>query len=105
MAKSSIKVRAKVKKGEAKVKCLISHPMETGLRKDKKTKKLIPAQFIQEVVCEHDGKTVMNAQWNSTISKNPFLSFVFTGAKSGDTIKISWVDNTGKSDTTEAKMK
>ncbi len=105
MAKSSIKIRAKVKNGEAKVKCLISHPMETGLRKDKKTKKLIPAHFIQEVVCEHDGKTLMNAQWNGTISKNPFLSFIFTGAKSGDTIKISWVDNTGKSDATEAKMK
>jgi len=105
MAKSSIKVRAKVKKGEAKVKCLISHPMETGLRKDKKSGKLIPAHFIQEVVCEHDGKTVMNAQWSGTISKNPFLSFVFTGAKAGDMIKISWVDNTGKSDSTEAKMK
>ena len=105
MSKSSIKVRAKVKKGEAKVKCLISHPMETGLRKNKKTGKLIPAQFIQEVVCESGGKTVMNAQWSGTISKNPFLSFTFTGAKSGDIIKISWVDNTGKSDSTEAKMK
>ncbi len=105
MAKSSIKIRAKVKKGEAKVKCLISHPMETGLRKDKKSGKLIPAHFIQEVVCEHDGKTVINAQWSGTISKNPFLSFAFTGAKAGDMIKISWVDNTGKSDTTEAKMK
>lgn len=105
MAKSSIKIRAKVKKGEAKIKCLISHPMETGLRKDKKSGKLIPAHFIQEVVCEHDGTTVMNAQWNGTISKNPFLSFAFTGAKSGDAIKISWVDNTGKSDSTEAKMK
>jgi sulfur-oxidizing protein SoxZ len=105
MSTSSIKVRAKVAKGEATVKCLISHPMETGLRKDKKTKALIPAEFIQEVVCEHNGKTVMNAQWNSTISKNPFLSFAFTGAKSGDMIKVSWVDNTGKSDTTEEKMK
>lgn len=105
MAKSSIKVRAKVKKGEAKVKCLISHPMETGLRKNKKTGKLIPAHFIQEVVCEHGGKTVMTAQWGGTISKNPFLSFTFTGANAGDMIKISWVDNTGKSDTTEAKMK
>jgi len=105
MAKSSIKVRAKVKGGEAKVKCLISHPMETGLRKDKKSGKLIPPHFIQEVVCEHSGKPVMNAQWNATISKNPFLSFAFTGAKAGDMIKISWVDNTGKSDSTEAKMK
>ena len=50
-------------------------------------------------------ETVMNAQWSGTISKNPFLSFTFSGAKSGDTIKVSWVDNTGKSDTTEAKMK
>ena len=105
MAKSSIKVRAKVKGGKAKVKCLISHPMESGLRKNKKTKELIPAKFIQEVVCEHGGTTVMTAQWNGTISKNPFMSFSFTGAKSGDTIKISWVDNTGKSDSTEAKMK
>ena len=105
MAKSSIKIRAKVNKGEAKVKCLISHPMETGLRKDKKSGKLIPAHFIQEVVCEHDGKTVINAQWSGTISKNPFLSFEFTGAKAGDMIKVSWVDNTGKSDSTEAKMK
>jgi sulfur-oxidizing protein SoxZ len=104
MANESIKVRAKVKDGEATIKCLISHPMETGLRKDKKTGKLIPAEFIQEVVCEHGGKTVMNAQWNATISKNPFLSFEFTGAKSGDMIKVSWVDNTGKSDSTEAKM-
>jgi sulfur-oxidizing protein SoxZ len=105
MAQSSIKIRAKVKNGEATIKCLISHPMETGLRKDKKTGKLIPAQFIQEVNCEHNGNNVMNAQWNGTISKNPFLSFEFSGAKSGDTIKVSWVDNTGKSDSTEATMK
>jgi len=105
MAKSSIKIRAKVSGDVAKVKCLISHPMETGLRKDKKTGSLIPAHFIQEVNCEHDGKNVMNAQWNGTISKNPFLSFEFTGAKPGDMIKVSWVDNTGKSDSTEDKMK
>ena len=104
MSKSSIKIRAKVKDGTATVKCLISHPMETGLRKDKKTGKLIPAEFIQEVVCESGGKTVMNALWNGTISKNPFLSFDFTGVKPGDMLKISWVDNTGKSDSTETKM-
>ena len=79
--------------------------METGLRKDKKTKKLIPAKFIQEVECEHNGESVMNAQWNGTISKNPFLSFAFTGAKSGDMIKISWLDNVGNSDSIEARIK
>jgi sulfur-oxidizing protein SoxZ len=104
MAKS-IKVRAKAKDGVATVKCLISHPMETGMRKDKKTGDPIPAHFIQEVTCEHGGKTVLSAQWNSSISKNPFLSFKFKGAKSGDSIKISWVDNKGESDSVEAKIK
>lgn len=102
---NSIKVRAKVKGGIATVKCLINHPMETGLRKDKKTGKKIPAHFIQEVNCESGGKNVMNAQWSGAVSKNPFLSFKFDGAKSGDTIKISWVDNIGKSDSREAKLK
>ncbi len=102
---NSIKVRAKAKDGVATVKCLISHPMETGLRKDKKTGEPIPAHFIQEVTCEHDGKTVLSAQWNTSISKNPFLSFKFSGAKSGDSIKISWVDNQGESDSKEAPIK
>ena len=104
MAKS-IKLRAKAKNGVATVKCLISHPMETGLRKDKKSGKLIPAEFIQEVTCEHGGKTVLSAEWGSAISKNPFLSFKFSGANSGDSIKISWVDNKGASDSLEGKIK
>ena len=104
MAKS-IKLRAKAKDGVATVKALISHPMETGLRKDKKSGQPIPAEFIQEVVCESGGKTVLSAQWGSAISKNPFLSFKFSGAKSGDSIKISWVDNKGNSDSIDSKIK
>ena len=46
---NSIKVRAKAKDDTVTVKALIKHPMETGLRKDKKTGKVIPAQLIQEV--------------------------------------------------------
>ncbi len=104
MAKS-IKVRAKVKGGITVVKTLISHPMETGLRKDKKTGKKIPAHFIQEVTCEYNGSNVLTAHWGAAVSKNPYLSFKFKGAKSGDKLKISWVDNKGKSDSTEAKIK
>ena len=101
----SIKVRAKLQDGVTTVKSLISHPMETGLRKDKKTGKKIPAHHITEVVAEHNGKNVMTAQWGPAISKNPYLSFKFKGAKSGDTLKLSWVDNKGKGDSTEAKIK
>jgi sulfur-oxidizing protein SoxZ len=104
MAKT-IRIRASAKGDITTVKALITHPMETGLRKNKKTGKKFPAEFIQEVNCEHNGTTAMTAQWGPAISKNPYLSFQFTGGKKGDTIKISWVDNKGKSDSLSAKIK
>jgi len=96
---ASIKIRAKVSGGVTTVKALIKHPMETGLRKDKKTGKLIPAHF-----CEHKDHTVMTALWGPAISKNPYLSFKFKGANKGDTLKLSWVDNKGDKDSTEAQV-
>lgn len=101
---SSIKARAKMSDGVTTVKALVKHPMETGQRKDKKSGKLIPAHFIQEVVCEHNGTKVMTALWGAAVSKNPYLSFKFSGAKAGDSLKISWVDNKGESDSTETKV-
>ena len=102
---SSIRSRAQVKGDVTTVKALITHPMETGLRKDKKTGKKIPAHFIQEVTCKHNGAVVMTAQWGPAVSKNPYLSFQFSGAKAGDNIDIAWVDNTGKSDSASAQVK
>jgi sulfur-oxidizing protein SoxZ len=100
----SIKIRAKVEGDVTEVKMLIKHPMETGTRKDSKTGELIPAHFIQQVNCEHNGSNVMTALWGVGISKNPYLSFKFTGAKAGDTVKVQWVDNKGESDSAEASI-
>lgn len=104
MAKSSIKIRAKLKDGITTVKALISHPMETGLRKDKKTGQTIPAKFIQNVKCETNNRILLNSQWGVAISKNPYVSFKYSGSTAGDIIKLSWVDNTGQSDSIEAKV-
>ena len=105
MAKKSIKIRAKLKDGVVTVKSLMNHPMETGLRKDKKTGELIPAHFIQEVVATSGGKTVMTANWSGAISKNPYLSFSFEGGNKGDEVTIAWTDNKGGSETGSAKIK
>lgn len=102
---ASIKIRAKLDGDTTTVKALISHPMETGQRKDKKTGKKIPAHFIQEVTCEHKGNVVLTALWGPAVSKNPYLSFKFKGAAKGDTLKLSWVDNKGKSDSTETQIR
>jgi sulfur-oxidizing protein SoxZ len=105
MAKNSIRVRAKLSGDVTTVKCLMKHPMESGNRKDKKTGKMIPAHFIQEVKCTHNGNDVMTALWGGGVSKNPYLSFKFTGGKAGDNVGISWVDNKGESDSVETKIK
>ena len=104
MPSNTIKVKAQAKGGTAEIKALIKHEMETGLRKDKKTGEKIPAHFIKEVNCEHNGKLVFVANWGVAVSKNPYLSFSLRGANAGDSIKISWVDNKGESDSEEAKI-
>jgi len=104
MAKKKIRIRAKMKGDVAEVKTLMSHPMETGLRKNKKTGKKIPAHFIKEVVCEHKGNKVMVASWGVAVSKNPYLSFKFKGAAKGDMVKISWSDNKGETASADAKV-
>jgi sulfur-oxidizing protein SoxZ len=101
---AKIKIRAKEKDGIVEVKALMDHPMETGLRKDSNGE-LIAAHFIQEVTCQHGGKTVMTCNWGPAISKNPYMSFQFKGAAKGDTIIISWTDNMGESASEEAEIK
>ena len=45
MAENSIKIRAKLQEDVTTVKALMTHPMETGSRKDKDGN-LIPAHYI-----------------------------------------------------------
>lgn len=102
---SSIKIRASVKDNIATVKCLISHIMETGTRRDAETGALVPARYIEEVTCKHKGEVVLVANWGPAVSKNPYLSLQFSGAESGDAVSISWIDNKGESDSVEAAIK
>ena len=100
-----IRMRARINDNIVTVKALISHPMETGRRIDKETEKIIPAHFIQKVVAEYKGKMVFEAYWGTGISKNPFIGFEFKGGQKGDTVKISWFDNIGNSESAETVIK
>ena len=100
-----IKIRAKVKDGTARVKFLMKHPMETGLRRDKKTGKKIPAHYISDVNVALNGANVMTAYLGPGVSQDPYLSTEVMGANKGDTITVAWVDNTGEQASAEAKVK
>jgi sulfur-oxidizing protein SoxZ len=96
-----MRIRAQAADGKATVRVLMAHEMETGQRKDA-AGAVIPAWYIQEVTAQLNGKTVLTAQWGPSVAKNPFLQFNVKGAKAGDKIGISWVDNKGDKRSDEA---
>lgn len=98
-----MRIRASAKDGVADVRVLMAHEMESGQRKDA-SGNLVPAWHISEVNASLNGKPVLKAYWGPAISKNPFMSFKVKGAKAGDKISISWVDNKGDKRTDEATV-
>ena len=89
-----MRIRAQMQGGNAVVRVLMSHEMESGQRKDA-AGATIPAWHITEVVAALNGKPVLTAQWGTAMAKNPFMQFTVKGAKSGDRISIAWTDNRG----------
>lgn len=98
-----MKIRATLQGDTADVRVLMLHPMETGQRRDGKGE-LVPLHFIQSVLVTHNGKTVLDAQWSQAVSRNPFLGIRVKGAKAGDRIGVTWVDNKGDKRSDEATV-
>src|SRR5260221_7488919 len=96
-----MRIRASMTGDKVEVKVLMSHDMETGLRKDAQGK-IIPAHFIRNVSVTHGGETVLSAQWGTSVSRNPLLHFRFVGGKPREKGAIRWVDNRGDKRTDEA---
>jgi len=97
-------MRTKSVAGATEVLVLVNHPMETGQRKDKKTKQPIPAHFIQKMTFTLNGKEVAVADLGVAVSKDPLVGVRVTGAKKGDKVKVSWSDNKGESGGSEATV-
>ncbi len=98
-----MKIRAGLKGDIVDVRVLMNHPMETGQRKDG-AGNLIPVHFIQEIAVKLNGKTVIDAQISQAVSRNPVFSFRVKGAKPGDKLEISWLDNKGDRNSTETSL-
>lgn len=99
----TMKIRAQLKNGITEIKVLMSHPMETGRRKND-FGDFEPAHFIQLVTATLNGKTVLEAQWGTGISKNPYLTFRLKSAKVGDKVAVKWLDNKGESGAIETAV-
>ena len=98
-----MKMRATSQGGVTEIRVLMAHPMETGQRKDA-SGKLVPMHFIQNVTVKLNGKTVVEAQISQAVSRNPVFSFRVKGGAKGDKVEVSWLDNHGETNQTEATV-
>ncbi|ADZ71119.1 thiosulfate oxidation carrier complex protein SoxZ [Polymorphum gilvum] len=101
--KPRIKVPKTASKGEVvTIKTLISHPMESGQRKDS-AGNVIPREIINKFTCEFNGQPVFGCDLDPAISANPYMEFTAKVEESG-TFTFSWTDDLGKVITTEEKI-
>jgi len=104
--KSLIKIKPKkFKDGDVvKVSFMVMHPMETGSRKDKKTKKLIPAKYINSVKFNYNGKVITTMNVWEALSTNPvFTTYMKINGKGK--LTVTFTDSTGEVHEKSKKIK
>ena len=102
--KPRVKAPKTAKKGEIiEIKTLISHKMETGQRKDKKTGKPIPRQIINNFVAKFNGQTIFSMDIMPAVSANPYIKFNMRAEKSGE-FEFTWVDDNGSNYSSKSKL-
>jgi sulfur-oxidizing protein SoxZ len=79
------------------VKLLISHPMESGQRRDT-LGQAIPRDIISHLVCTLCGTEVLSLDLFPAIAANPFLAFSAVAQESGDLV-IRFRDDHGTEQT------
>lgn len=103
-SKPRVKVPKKADAGEViTIKTLISHPMESGQRKDKKTGEPIPRKIINKFTCFFNGVEVFSADIDPAVSSNPYIEFSCKVPESGS-FKFVWIDDDGSEYSTEKKI-
>lgn len=96
---AKIKPRVKVPKtasaGEVvEIKTLISHPMESGQRKDSKTGEKIPRKIINTFVATFGGEEVIRVAIEPAVSANPYIEFSMKVPETGE-LRFEWTDDDG----------
>jgi sulfur-oxidizing protein SoxZ len=103
MAEPRIRVPRQAKKGEIiEIRTLISHPMETGHRRDTQGQ-LIPRHIINTFRCTYNSEEVFRADWHPAVAANPYLLFYTVATESGR-LRFEWVDDDGTVYATEAEI-
>ena len=92
--KPRVKVPSSASAGESvTIKTLISHPMESGQRKDGDGN-TIPRSIINRFTCDYNGKNIIDVTMEPAISTNPYFEFMATVPEAGE-FQFTWYDDDG----------
>jgi sulfur-oxidizing protein SoxZ len=92
--KPRVKVPRKADAGEVvTIKTLISHPMESGQRKDSDGNP-IPRRIINRFTARFNGEEVISCDLEPAVSANPYFEFQLKVPETG-TLSFEWVDDDG----------
>lgn len=92
--KPRVKVPRSASPGEAvTIKTLISHPMESGQRKDSDGNR-IPRQIIHTFRASFNGQEILTATFEPAVSSNPYVEFEAIVPEAG-TFRFEWHDDDG----------
>ena len=92
--KPRVKIPDKATPGETiTIKTLISHPMESGQRRDRDGK-VVPRSIINRFICEFSGETVIDIALEPAVSSNPYFAFEAKVLESG-LFRFTWFDDDG----------
>ncbi len=85
--------------------CEIRHPMEPGGRRDKATGRLLPANYITQVVFRVNEEIRAEMLLGKYVSKNPVVGTMVSKLSGGDRIIVSWQDIAGDSGQASVRVK
>ncbi|MCE2483765.1 MAG: thiosulfate oxidation carrier complex protein SoxZ [Alphaproteobacteria bacterium] len=75
------------------VKTRITHPMHTGLRRDRDGK-LVPRRIVNRFAVRFEGEEVLSVALEPAVSTNPYIQFAMAVPGPG-LLAFEWVDDDG----------
>ncbi|MFQ3622452.1 MAG: thiosulfate oxidation carrier complex protein SoxZ [Acetobacteraceae bacterium] len=99
-----VRLPSGVKAGDVvEIRTLITHPMETGQRRDT-AGAVIPRDIIRSFVARFDGQEVFRMDLHPAVSANPYIAFAFRAERSG-TFEFTWTNDEGARATARAELR
>ena len=99
-----VRLPASAKAGEIiEVRTLISHIMETGLRRDAEGK-VVPRDILVRFEARFEGQLVFAMDLAQAISANPYIAFPFKVEKAGK-FDFTWSNEAGDKQQSSAELK